>query len=1472
MSRLEIEALYRAFVLFEEVQLAAQSVPALSRAARVVELEARQMALAGWDALFGAEELKSAAHRGYLLRWCLKGLSALAESGVLSKQDWLATSRKLASDWESLGRPQAAHEFDKLGGTGPGIDACRRLYLLHRMYLELDDMAVDGLIPEQAREASLENLRLRTPRYWQALIPEVERERARAAGLAAACETVRDLGAAGKLDGGDVTSLLLLLGAEAREQGAGEAGPAGGEAPASRAAPRENAEAPGASEAGAARESIAAGPASIGTGDGQPGPVPGDATEGTGRPGSGDGPEGAALLGLAREIRLLERVELPLRRAATSLPPRLRSVLLTSVTETREKRWRELLGGEGASEDALTPELAQAVREVLERRVRGADLELAMGSLRGLGQDAGPAAEAAVGGPSMAPGPDPSSFDPAFAPDLRAFAAFQEQVERARRAEAPAVRRVRVALPQPPQKARSYSLDPGGAIPALLGELSIHWLLFLGAFLVLGGGLILTFSLWSDASGAGRYMPLLLTTAFFHGLAMLVEQVFGLKRSAGALSGIALLFLPLNALAIRWLGLWSEASGVAAGAMGGLLLLALSVPAARRTLAPAAGAGELGARLWLASALTAIWPPGLTNGLPAAVAGLACVMLLLVPGLGRLGGEGGRPAPSSIGFAGLLALAAHSAFCLASYTSAGPLGLLLIGAMHVADAAAVALRQLRSGEDPGDLPALFGGAARVFMAAAALCLIIPGIPGNRWLIAGLLYAAYSSGRAYHAERGDQQLAETFALGLAAELLFVYADPAVFGLWHPVAEALLGVGGPGWIVPQLAVGAACTVAGALTAGRDRRVSVAFHGLGALTALLGAVLAVPAGGRGLVIGGAILAFHGAMAVASRHAYMAVVAVWAALTVVAEALVLTGATAPVWGMTGVACCWALAALGRMGGDDALSRMDPLLVPGVTLTGCATPLAWVAGFAMLVGLTQGEGPWSSLASFVLLVAFFAHSELLAGSSGGPLASQFWLVVTFLHCFGMVAGQKSGVNVSVALSGLFAVALAAVGFAAALEGRNASVAFGFHAFGAALGATLAGAGAAERAHWAPCLVMASYGVLAFVLQFAYPAFVATWAGLALTGGLLGAAQAHRSTWYIAWIAWLYALAIGGEAGVDARLARMRRLLVGELTLSGAAMPLAWLTAVSLAPQSFGRSDQPWTTAASIGFLSLFFAYRAVRGADEPAAWASVLGPFLAYGHLKVNGILPDSPLVQLLAIVSSYPLLVLARALSGPLAVFRSPLRHTALALPMLVAGAGLYLWEGTWQATMVGAAAVFYNLVPMAGEARAWFYAAGLLYNLANFLFWRPYHLSTALLWTLPAGLTLIAFTHANRDELSSETRSNLRAAGTLLISGESLWGAVAHAQPSHALVLAFLAVVGVLAGLHFRVKDYLIYSTLLLVIDVGSFVVRQVLAFSGYGVGSLIAGGLALIALAAVFERGRTTLMAKLETWRRRMEGWD
>jgi hypothetical protein len=243
---------------------------------------------------------------------------------------------------------------------------------------------------------------------------------------------------------------------------------------------------------------------------------------------------------------------------------------------------------------------------------------------------------------------------------------------------------------------------------------------------------------------------------------------------------------------------------------------------------------------------------------------------------------------------------------------------------------------------------------------------------------------------------------------------------------------------------------------------------------------------------------------------------------------------------------------------------------------------------------------------------------------------------------------------------------------------------------------------------------------------------------------------------------------------------------------------------------------------------------------------------------------------------------------------VLAEPIRRTGLFLPLLPLLA-FWLREPAAQGWLGGPSVVgLINSLPAFHGAQAMLWLLfGLLYAwmavtrrsfgytlaaalAANVALWTLFQeqgwafLAHPQLWLVPLALIVLASEAVNRGRLSRELATGLRYLGLgmlYLSSTADLF--LARLSPGFALVLAFLAVLGVLAGIALRVRSYLYLGVGFLVLALFSMVWHAAVDLSQVWVWWLsgIGLGAAILVLFALFEKRRVRMLQVLDdlrTW--------
>jgi len=235
-------------------------------------------------------------------------------------------------------------------------------------------------------------------------------------------------------------------------------------------------------------------------------------------------------------------------------------------------------------------------------------------------------------------------------------------------------------------------------------------------------------------------------------------------------------------------------------------------------------------------------------------------------------------------------------------------------------------------------------------------------------------------------------------------------------------------------------------------------------------------------------------------------------------------------------------------------------------------------------------------------------------------------------------------------------------------------------------------------------------------------------------------------------------------------------------------------------------------------------------------------------------------------------------------LAVLSQPLGRTALWLPLLPAIGFWFMPEPASPFALVGRTpalwflmGLFYGIMAVTQRSAICTLLAGLTANLG---LWVALHQADIgffehpQLWLIPGALAALVAEYLNRDRLTEAQSTGFRyvALGVIYISstadmfitgvGENLWLPV---------VLMFLSVAGVLAGILLRIRSFLFLGVTFLVLDMVTVIWYAAvdLHYTWVWYASGIVCSAALIALFAIFEKRRNDVLAavdRLKEWGR------
>jgi hypothetical protein len=137
---------------------------------------------------------------------------------------------------------------------------------------------------------------------------------------------------------------------------------------------------------------------------------------------------------------------------------------------------------------------------------------------------------------------------------------------------------------------------------------------------------------------------------------------------------------------------------------------------------------------------------------------------------------------------------------------------------------------------------------------------------------------------------------------------------------------------------------------------------------------------------------------------------------------------------------------------------------------------------------------------------------------------------------------------------------------------------------------------------------------------------------------------------------------------------------------------------------------------------------------------------------------------------------------------------------------------------------------------------------------------------LWLVPAALSVLAATHLNRGKLAEEQLKVVRYAALMVIyvsSTADIWINGVRENPWLPLVLAVLAVGGVMVGILLRVQSFLFLGTLFLVVAISSMI-HYAAVTAGSNWPWMVAGiglGVAIVAVFGMFEKKKQEMVGEV-----------
>jgi len=228
-------------------------------------------------------------------------------------------------------------------------------------------------------------------------------------------------------------------------------------------------------------------------------------------------------------------------------------------------------------------------------------------------------------------------------------------------------------------------------------------------------------------------------------------------------------------------------------------------------------------------------------------------------------------------------------------------------------------------------------------------------------------------------------------------------------------------------------------------------------------------------------------------------------------------------------------------------------------------------------------------------------------------------------------------------------------------------------------------------------------------------------------------------------------------------------------------------------------------------------------------------------------------------------------------LGILTRPLQWTALVIPALVVGIGIYrhlftqpVWLGANSLALLLAAG-FYFWRGLERHSKPFIIVSAVILNIALTFLWRELDCTDPQFFMIPIGISILAFVQLLKQEIPEKFHDPLRYLGALVILVSPTFHIVGGSWLHlFSLMLASVAIVLVAIGL--RVRALMYTGTAFLIADLVAMIVRgsidnpNVLWISGLTLGA------AVIALAAVCERNREDLLDRMRVLSEGLRRWE
>jgi hypothetical protein len=371
------------------------------------------------------------------------------------------------------------------------------------------------------------------------------------------------------------------------------------------------------------------------------------------------------------------------------------------------------------------------------------------------------------------------------------------------------------------------------------------------------------------------------------------------------------------------------------------------------------------------------------------------------------------------------------------------------------------------------------------------------------------------------------------------------------------------------------------------------------------------------------------------------------------------------------------------------------------------------------------------------------------------------------------------------------------------------------------------------------------------------------------------------------WLQWNFKVAaIAGISlwAFESRPLR-RRVSISELLdahQTSLLMFAAWLLYVALP----WKGQHAWTAfdiaSLSVAWISIAGASmtRAVRSQQTNWVWYAEAVTLTALGYAQATGLVDFRQSgIEFVLLLGGIAIWCIGHWVppSSRFAVVTGPFQQSGFWIPLAVLPLALWRQFGQLDVAWAGA-----NSLPLLGASAFYFWRAierqqlgigilsAVLLNTACALLWTDLHWTDPQLFLIPLGVSVLLLTELMSREIPVRYHDRLRLVGSLMILVSPTFNIVTGSW-LHILTLMVASALLALVAIGVRVRMLLYTSTAFLLADLVAFVARgsvdepNVLWIAGVALGAMI------IALGAVCENHRETILARLRYLSAELEQW-